>query len=48
MKDGQVAELERLILGIPLVRPETLDVLTRQTRPEDFTYPHHRADAWVH
>ena len=42
IKDGQVAELERLILGIPLVRPETLDVLTRQTRPEDFTHPGHR------
>ncbi len=43
-------ELERLILGIPLVRSEVLDLLIEQVRSEYFAYAPHRTiyDTIVH
>lgn len=35
-------ELERLVLGIPLLRPETLDLLITHARPDYFIHPVHR------
>jgi replicative DNA helicase len=35
-------ELERLVLGIPLVRPETLDLLMEQVKADYFAHPSHR------
>jgi len=36
------AELERLVLGVPLVRPEALDHLMERTQADYFAYPSHR------
>ncbi|GBC83961.1 Replicative DNA helicase [bacterium HR11] len=35
-------ELERLVLGVPLVRPEVLDALMEQTQADYFAHPSHR------
>ncbi len=36
------AQLERMVLGIALLRPELMDILIKQARPEFFAYPSHQ------